>query len=184
MRSLRYASVGLLLGVGWGVAARIWMRLISTEPSFSWAGTLMILGMSGIAGLLLGLVFAARRRGGSRWWRLLALPVPLLFAGAGLPLLPAVVGGGWGLRRGPVARVVAVVALLSAPALLLYLTWQDVETTLNPYPDNVFRAVMAAGALLLSAAAAWGATAALGPWSSRVGTASQSEPGSDRIPIG
>jgi hypothetical protein len=184
MRTLRYAATGLLLGVGWGVAARVWMRLISTEPSFSWVGTLMILGMAGVAGLLLGLVHAARRRRGSRWWRLLALPVPLLFAGAGQPLLPAVVLGGWGLFRGWVARLVAFAALLTAPAILLAVTWEDVELTLNPYPDNVFRAVIAVGSFVLSAAAAWGASVALGPWSVRTVAEAQPEPGRTRIPIG
>jgi hypothetical protein len=175
MSGLRYAATGLLLGVGWGVVARVWMRLIATEPAFSWAGTLMILGLAGVAGLLLGIVHAARRREGSRWWRLLALPVPLLFAGAGLPLLPAVVVGGWGLRRGPVGRLIGVLALLSAPVILLAATWDDIEMWLNPYPDNVFRAIIAGGGLLLSGAAAWGASVALGPWRPRAAAPSDAE---------
>jgi hypothetical protein len=160
------------------------MRLISTEPSFTWVGTLMILGMAGIAGLLLGLVHAARRRRASRWWRLLVLPVPMLFAGAGLPLLPAVVIGGWGLRRGPVARVVAVLALLSAPAILIALTWDDVEMWLNPYPDNVFRAIIGGGALLLSFLAAWGVSVCLGPWGTKESSPVAAESARSRIPIG
>ena len=122
MRTLRYAATGLLLGVAWAVAARVWMRLISTEPSFTWAGTLIILAMAGVAGLLLGLVHAARQRGRSRWWRLLALPLLMIFGGAGLPLLPAVAVGGWGMFRGPVARLVALAAMLSAPVILLATT--------------------------------------------------------------
>ena len=100
MRTIRYASAGFLLGVAWGVAARVWMRLISTAPEFSWAGTLSIIGAAAIIGTALGIVHAARRRGGSGWWRLLALLVPVIFASPGIVFLPAVVIGGWGLRRG------------------------------------------------------------------------------------
>ena len=62
MRTLRYASLGFLVGVAWGVVARVWMRLISTSPEFSWAGTLGIFAATGICGLALGVIHAARRR--------------------------------------------------------------------------------------------------------------------------
>ncbi len=104
MTAVRYAASGLVLGVAWAVAGRVWMRLIATEPAFTWAGTLLLVGMAALVGLALGLVHAARRRGASRWWRVLYGVVPVLFAGAGLPLLPAVVLGGWGLRRGALGR--------------------------------------------------------------------------------
>jgi hypothetical protein len=35
------------------------MRLISTEPEFSWTGTAMILGLTGVCGLVLALSLAA-----------------------------------------------------------------------------------------------------------------------------
>jgi hypothetical protein len=167
MRTLRYAAAGFLLGVAWGVVGRIWMRLISTEPSFSWDGTLLLLGMAGIVGLLLGVIHAARRRGASGWWRLLYLPVPMLFVGAGIPLLPAVIVGGWGLRRRSWARVVAVLAIVSAPVILVVMVWDDVAASLMPYPDNVYRAVLAAGGLVLGGTAAWGSSTALAPWRAR-----------------
>ena len=72
--ALRYAGLGIALGAGWGVLARIWMRQVSTIHNFSWTGTLFIVGLAALAGASLGLVHAARRRGGSRWWRLAALP--------------------------------------------------------------------------------------------------------------
>jgi hypothetical protein len=167
MRTARYAGLGFLLGVAWAVVGRVWMRLISTEPSFSWEGTLLLVGMAGTLGLLLGIIHAARRRGASGWWRLLYLAVPMLFAGAGIPLLPAVLVGGWGLRRRSWARVVAVVAILSAPVVLVAMVWDDVATSLMPYPDNVYRAVLAAGGLLLGGTAAWASSTALGPWRAR-----------------
>jgi hypothetical protein len=143
------------------------MRLISTAPEFSWAGTLGIIGSAAIAGLALGVVAAARARGGSGWWRLLYLVVPILFAGPGTPLLPGVVLGGWGLRRGVPGRLVASAAILSAPAILLALSWDEIDRWLNPYPDNVLRAFIGGGALLLCATAAWGSSVAIGPWPSR-----------------
>lgn len=164
---LRYAGAGFLLGVGWAVVGRIWMRLISTEPSFSWAGTGELLVIAGLVGSALGLVLAARRRGGSGWWRLLGLLVPFFFAGAGMPLLPAVVLGGWGLRRGTLGRSVAVVGLVSAPVTLLAMTWDDVDHWLMPYPDSVYRAVLGGGGLLLATLAAWASTVVLAPWPKR-----------------
>jgi hypothetical protein len=35
----RSAALGAALVFAWGVADRIWMRLISTDPQFSWSGT-------------------------------------------------------------------------------------------------------------------------------------------------
>lgn len=164
MSRRRYAATGFLLGAGWGVLARGWMRLMSTDPSFSWAGTSELVVGAGVAGMLLALAERARRTGGRQWWRLVVLYVVFLFSGAGFPLLPAVVVGGWGLRRGVVGRLVALVALVSAPAILLAMTWEEVDQWLNPYPDTLFRAVIGGGAFLFSAAAAWGASSALGPW--------------------
>ena len=43
-------GIGVLLGVGWGVLARLWMRMISTQPESTWAGTLLIIGSAALAG--------------------------------------------------------------------------------------------------------------------------------------
>jgi hypothetical protein len=193
--TVRYGATGFALGVAWGVIARVWMRLIATEPAFSWAGTLLLVGMSAVVGLALGLVHAARRRGSSRWWRVLYGVVPVLFAGAGLPLLPAVVLGGWGLRRRALGRAVAVLAILSAPVILVAITWDEVSGSLMPYPDNLFRVILGGGGLVLGATAAWASSTALGPWrrtpastTRRVSTAPVTavagRPGAGRIPIG
>src|SRR3990172_3608722 len=42
---------GLVGGLIWGVDGRVWMRFISTDPEFTWAGTLFIVIGFGIAGL-------------------------------------------------------------------------------------------------------------------------------------
>ena len=70
---LRTVGAGLALGAGWGVLVRVYMRLVSTAPSFSWSGTLFIIGVAALAGAALGVVQAARVRRARRWWRVAAL---------------------------------------------------------------------------------------------------------------
>ena len=48
---LRAALTGLGLGAAWGVAARVWMRLVTDTPEFSWVGTAFIVGLSAWFGL-------------------------------------------------------------------------------------------------------------------------------------
>ena len=72
---LRAGLAGLALGAVWGVVARAWMRLVSTSPEFSWSGTLMLVGLSAIVGLLVGLSWRARyATGRRRLFRLLFVP--------------------------------------------------------------------------------------------------------------
>jgi hypothetical protein len=110
------AQVGLLgLGLGalWGAAARVFMRLVSTEPSFSWAGTLGIVGLSAVLGLGVALAGQARAERRSRWWWLVLGPGLLLFPGQGIPFLPGFVVGGLLLRRrNLLARLAAWVTIL------------------------------------------------------------------------
>ena len=117
---LRGAAAGFALGAGWGVLARIWMRLISTEPEFSWAGTLMIIGFSALLGLGVGVVHAARRSGRSGWWTLAVVPGLVLFLSPGLLLAPAFLLGGpaFGVR-GPALRAMGVLAIVGTLALAL-----------------------------------------------------------------
>ena len=118
---------GVLAGLAWGVLARVFMRLLSDEPGFSWSGTLFILGLSAFAGALVGLVRGARRAGRSGWWRLAALPGLVLFAGPGLLLLPGAVGTAMVVRGRPWVRVLGVVVACGTPVLLL-LAGDDGET--------------------------------------------------------
>lgn len=90
----RSAAAGLGLGLVWGIAARVWMRLISTEPQFTWAGTGTILTLTSVTGLTLGILYGVRRAGRSRWWRALAVLCLPTFAGAGMVFRPAFLLGG------------------------------------------------------------------------------------------
>jgi hypothetical protein len=117
---LRPVGAGLVLGAAWGALARVYMRLVSTNPEFSWSGTLAILGVAAVFGGTLGLVHAARLRGGRAWWRLAVLPGLLLFAGPGALLFPAALLGGfaWGTRAWWPVRLLAAAAVLVLPLVL------------------------------------------------------------------
>lgn len=128
---LRGAALGVGLGLAWGVAARVWMRLISTDPGFSWSGTLAILGLSAWLGLGVGLTSAATRRGRRPWAGLLGLPGLALFASPGIVFLPAFACGGLAAgRRGRVAQGGGVLAVV-APVVLLWRAGSE-DPTLTP----------------------------------------------------
>ncbi|MFL6152889.1 MAG: hypothetical protein ACJ72B_10965 [Ornithinibacter sp.] len=115
----RGLAAGLLGGAVWGVVARVFMRLLSDDPQFSWEGTLAIVGASAVAGALVGLVHGARVTGRSRWWRLAALPGVLLFAGPGSLLLPAAVGMAAVLLGRPAVRAVGVLLVAATPVIVV-----------------------------------------------------------------
>lgn len=160
---LRATLLGGGLGLAWGVAARVWMRLISTAPEFSWAGTLGIIGLSGIFGAGVGAAAAARRASGwRRWMRLAFLPGMVLFAGQGMPFLPALlIGGPLVRRRSILGKAVALVAIVG-PAVAF---WEDVrfdEYTFLSAPLRI-QLSMLVGMSLLSGALAWAGSLMWGP---------------------
>jgi hypothetical protein len=129
---LRAALEGAALGAAWGVLARVWMRLLATDPGFSWAGSLFIVGLATVFGLCVGLAAESRRQGRSRWWLLTGVPALLLFAGQGMAFLPGVLVTGLLLgRRSRVARVGAVAAQLVVPVLLWWDLRLDEDTMLG-----------------------------------------------------
>ena len=105
---------GLLAGALWGAVARLWMRWVSTEPEFSWSGTLFIVGAFAIFGMLQGVAMSSRRRGRRRPRLTLARVAGVigtlpLFVGAGALMLPTVIAGGLAVWRGDWPRWVRVV---------------------------------------------------------------------------
>lgn len=92
-RVLRHpVSAGLVGGLVWGVVMRAWMRYITTDPEFSWSGTLFIVGATTFVGALLGFARYRRRLGGIGWWRFSILGLLLLGAG-GSVMWPSVILG-------------------------------------------------------------------------------------------
>ncbi|QNE19996.1 hypothetical protein F1D05_21380 [Kribbella qitaiheensis] len=142
----RAASSGLLLGLCWGVAARVWMRLISSSPEFSWSGTGFIVGATAIGGLAFGVLYGVRQAGRSRWWRLLGLVWLVVLAGPGIVFLPALLLGGLLYRRPAWARLLGALGIVAAELSLVLVNGED--------PVERWR--MYGGFLLLSLALAAG----------------------------
>lgn len=160
---LRAGLVGLALGAAWGMAARAWMRMVSTSPEFSWSGTLGIVGLSAIVGLLVGLSWRARHATGwRRWFRLLFVPGLVLFAGQGVPLAPGfLVAGPLLLRRGLFARFASLLAIVGPGALFWWTDRLD-EVTMLGAPFHV-QAGLLFGMPLLATALALAGHLVMGP---------------------
>ncbi len=85
-------SAGVIGGLVWGIALRAWMRYITTDPEFTWSGTLFIVGATTLVGALLGFARHRRNLGGVGWWRFSVLGLLLLGAG-GSVMWPSVILG-------------------------------------------------------------------------------------------
>jgi hypothetical protein len=149
VKVLRAAAGGFAAGLLWGVAARVWMRLISTAPEFSWSGTAMILGSTAVGGLVFGFLYGARQAGWSPGWRAASLWWLLVFAGPGFVFLPAFLLGGLLQRPRGWQKALGAAAIASG-VLLLWLSNREL-----PPPNQI---TMYGGFLLLSLALAAGAT--------------------------
>jgi len=93
---------GAGLGVVWGILARVWMRLISTNPEFSISGTAAILIIATIFGACAGFAFAARRRGWRRWGHYVPRGLAVLF------FIPFGIAGGFPLMLTVLLATVAM----------------------------------------------------------------------------
>lgn len=113
-------AAGAGAGLAWGVAVRLWMRVIAEDPEFTVSGTVFIVGAATIAGLGMAVAHVARR---NRWrfgkvasvlGGILIVP---LGTGAGSILLATVVVGGVALGRPRIALPVRLAVL--APVVLI-----------------------------------------------------------------
>lgn len=136
---------GLIAGTVWGINARLWMRYITTDPEFTWGGTLFIVVGFAIVGSSQAMAYLARRRITKRWKLTLArmatfgglLPI---FIGAGAFMAPTVLLGtltashgnwpkwfrlvlGVGAALPIVAVSASVLADFSLPHALLAIVW-------------------------------------------------------------
>lgn len=55
-----------MVGLLWGINARLWMRFVSTDPEFSWSGTIFIVTAFAIAAFGQGGAYLGRRAGKRR----------------------------------------------------------------------------------------------------------------------
>ncbi|SER74335.1 hypothetical protein SAMN05216199_1058 [Pedococcus cremeus] len=163
---LRAAVTGAGLGVLWGVGARVFMRLVTDNPGFSWAGTLFILGLAALMGMGLGVVAAAKATGARRWWLLALLPGLLLLAGQGMPFIPAfVLGGLLFTRRHALIRAVGAVGVVGSVVVLWFLIRLNQDTMLSMPVPQLVRGLVAFAALAVALAA--GASVLWRPWAAR-----------------
>lgn len=119
------------LGLGWAIAARLFMRLFTDDPTFTLSGTGLIVALVLLAFVGLGAVRGARLSGRTRWWRLAPVPGLLLVLGPGMLLLPCLLAGviAGRCRR---SSVQVVIALVGAAASLAPLVILAADATDNP----------------------------------------------------
>ena len=77
---------GLFSGLLGGVIARSWMRWISTNPEFSWSGTLGIMTVFTLFGAVQSTVYVVRRKPRRKWLLVLVRSLGVIFT---LPLFGA-----------------------------------------------------------------------------------------------
>jgi hypothetical protein len=120
---------GVLGGCLLGVAARAWMRLISTNPEFTWSGTIFIVGGFTVFGFTQAVVAVVRARAGRRWPVAVARVVGTigmmpLFMAAGAIMLPTVLGAGLAWTRTSWRPITRTVCCLIALGPVLFVTVQ------------------------------------------------------------
>jgi len=112
-------GLGVLGGAVLGVVARLWMRLISTEPEFTWSGTLFIVVAFALFAFGQAVSWSARRTSRRRRRvtaaRTAGVVLSLaIFGGAGSLMLPTVLAGALAAWRTDWTRAVRVVVAIAA----------------------------------------------------------------------
>lgn len=116
---VRTIATGLLGGFTLGVAARAWMRLITTDPEFTWNGTMFIVLGFTIWGTGQAAASAIRSRTVGRWKVATARGIgavttlPLFMAAGGI-MAPTVIAGSLALHRADWSKWVRVVLAVVA----------------------------------------------------------------------
>lgn len=122
---------GAGLGLVWGIAARLWMRLITTTPEFSISGTAGILIVTTLFGAVAGLAFVARRRRWRGWGHYVPRSLVVIFfipfgIAGGLPLMLTVLVATLGITQ----RAVVGLWVLAGLVLLVAVSTDIVIPTL------------------------------------------------------
>lgn len=118
-------AIGLLGGFALGVVARVWMRLISEDPEFTWSGTIFIVAGFTFFGLTQSIVAVARGRT-TRWWKLTgvrtigAVGMLPLFVAAGAVMFPTVAGCGLASARSEWPKTIRGLCLVVAAGPVLF----------------------------------------------------------------
>lgn len=118
---------GALAGLTLGIIARAWMRWISTDPEFSWSGTIFILIAFVLFGTVHSFSYFAREVlwSGSRLRLIRGIAILLslpLFSAAGSSMLPTVLTGSLALWRTDWwrwLRILLGISCLIIPAIII-----------------------------------------------------------------
>jgi MFS family permease len=113
------ALIGAVAGCVLGAGMRLFMRLVTDDPDFTWSGTLFIVALFGVFGVIQGLVGAARRLGlRRRWltcWRLFGgFGMAVIMMGAGALMAPTVVAGSLARHRSDWPRLARTAGAIAA----------------------------------------------------------------------
>ena len=109
-RASVFVAVAAVSGAGLGAVARVWMRWISVDPAFSWAGTLAIVAGFTVFAVAQATAAVVRNRS-SRRASIAGVRVAAalmsggLFGAAGAVMLPTVVFGSLAVWRTGMGRV-------------------------------------------------------------------------------
>lgn len=124
-RSMWLLLLGPVAGAALGVVARLWMRLITDDPEFTWSGTIFIVGAFAVTGFGHSLALVVRSRARRRLATVArvvgaALTLPI-FVGAGGMMLPTVAGASlakWRTDWRRWSRALAAVVAIPVPVAL------------------------------------------------------------------
>lgn len=115
---------GFLAGAFLGVLARLWMRWISTDPEFSWSGTIFIIGAFAVFATAQSAVLILRQRiKGRTATRIVRgfgalFSLQIFFAGAAV-LFPSVLFGSLAIYRKEFSqRTRTILLLLTLPGII------------------------------------------------------------------
>lgn len=154
-----FVPLGALCGFALGVIARAWMRWISGDPEFSWAGTIFIVAAFTLFAAAQSVAAVARLRparpGVIVTLRAVAAVLALgLFAGAGAIMLPTVLFGSLAVWRTDARWLVRVVlAIPAVPGVGLVV--RDVTHEHGWTFETIGRLLLFAGIYAAVIAATW-----------------------------
>lgn len=163
-RGRAIVPIFLLLGLLLGVVARGWMRFITTDPEFSWTGTLIIIGSFGLFATMQSLAALAAERSWGIWLRRSTRGLGLvsllpLFGGAGALMAPFVVTSGlsiWQSTWNRAIRGVLGVLALADLAAVIYTIVSDHGLSLRSLLGS-------AGLVLIYGCVVWASEATFSP---------------------
>jgi len=160
------AAAGLAAGTIIGALARLWMRLIAVGPTeFTWSGTIAIVAVFAMAGLMLGFFIGVQGRG----WTGRAMTTARLVGIAaiapvslaqGATMAPTMVLGGLALGRRDWRLWVRITLGAGSCAAFIGIQWPAIVAHWRESPDRLAMGLLIGAGVYGSFCAAWARTVA------------------------